>query len=399
MNGWLTNAWLCLALGAVLALWGCSDEDSSAEQAPAVEQPDSPSPAAPGPGDQPQTTTTPQEFYGNRGFFLSTFFAEKYIERCSGADGDERECEVLHGLVVVETVLALQEIQASRDQRGTEEALASLDIVDEPEIHIAAMRILGQFPETPGVGEKVLPLLLESPWLMVQQTAAEVLINMGIHGHNTMLATIGSLWNGNHLEITARSEYEEYPDFPPHYFDMGFPEYENAEWFSPLDSDRSIGWSTPDDAAAVAQWYGEQLDAEVIDAQAFAERMFGRQAAEFPALDESKMQRMQELMEEWARTQDMALLEEVERLQAEIQAPAQAAGEAAEQSPEMVALAPGEYHDSTHYIVAEERDGQTARLVLVYRLPELERTVIQHAWSLAFYPSAWPQTPGDDTGE
>jgi hypothetical protein len=38
-----------------------------------------------------------------------------------------------------------------------------------------------------------------------------------------------------------------------------------------------------------------------------------------------------------------------------------------------------------------------ARLIIAYPLPSLGRTVIQHAWSLADYPSAWP--PADAAGE
>jgi hypothetical protein len=50
---------------------------------------------------------------------------------------------------------------------------------------------------------------------------------------------------------------------------------------------------------------------------------------------------------------------------------------------------------SAQYFVVEEEDGHVARLILVYHLPSLNRTVIQEAWNLLDYPSAWPpvETP------
>lgn len=394
MNDRRIGAWLCLPLVTALAVCSCSDNNSSAagEQTPAAGTPGTET-AAIESTDVPQPATDyPEGYFGSRGSFLSTFFAEKYIERCSAEDADERECEVLRGLVVVETVLALREIEASRDQRGAEEALASLDIVDEPEILVAALRILGRFPETPGIAEKTWPLLLESAYLSVQQTAANVLAS----NPDPTLAAVGIYWRGNHGSLFAENDYQEYPDFAPHYPGMGFPEYPDAEWFSPADSDRSVGWSTGHDFATVSAWLSDQLGAEGLTYQQWAERLAQESMAVFQAIDPGKQAELERLIEEWTKTMDLAVLEKLQKLQEEMYAPMEAAGEMADKG--VASLGPPiatETQEQVRYFVAEERAGHVARVVMVYPLSSLGHTVIQHGWSLADYPSAWPPTEED----
>jgi hypothetical protein len=58
-----------------------------------------------------------------------------YDARCSaGEEEPSLECEWLRGLAVADVVEALETILDSRDQRGVEEALAALDLDDEPEV-------------------------------------------------------------------------------------------------------------------------------------------------------------------------------------------------------------------------------------------------------------------------
>ena len=45
--------------------------------------------------------------------------------------------------------------------------------------------------------------------------------------------------------------------------------------------------------------------------------------------------------------------------------------------------------------VAEEKDGHPARVVVIYRQPALDRTIIQVTWDLRDYPSAWEETAPD----
>ena len=61
---------------------------------------------------------------------------------------------------------------------------------------IAAMRVLGRFPDTPGIAQKVLPLLLDSPWLKVQEVAAQLLSRVP----DPAVAGLGTQW-GEHGAI------------------------------------------------------------------------------------------------------------------------------------------------------------------------------------------------------
>ena len=318
---------------------------------------------------------------------LSNNLTDAYLENCMNAKQEAFECQVLRRMVAVETEMSMEEIGRSRDQRGAGVALGALDLVDEPKILISAMRILGHFPDTPGIAEKVLPLMLESPYIEVQQTAANVL---GANPDPAM-AALGSYWYSNHSQLAAEDAYQEYPDFAPHYLDMGFPEYAEAEWFSPADSDRSVGWWTTDVMDTVSGWVGGKLGVKALTFQQWTERMQAQSMAAFN-VDQSKQDRVQQLLDQFGKTQNMALLEEVQKLQQELYAPIQAAGEVADRGVETLALPNiNEIMEQARYFIAEEKAGHVARLVIVYPLAELGYTVIQHAWNLSDYPSAWPQ--------
>lgn len=84
-------------------------------------------------------------------------------------------------------------------------------------------------------------------------------------------------------------------------------------------------------------------------------------------------------------------MERAQKLQQEIYAPMENAAKMAELGVGniMPPYLPG-VAEEARFFVAEEKDGHVARLVIVYPLAALGRTVIQEAWSLADYPSAWP---------
>jgi hypothetical protein len=326
---------------------------------------------------------------------LSTRSAIAYRERCIIENPPLTECAVLRSVLTVDIAMALEEIERSRDQRGSREALAALALAGEPEILLAAMRILGHFPDTPGIAEKVLPLMLESPYLEVQSTAAELLyVNP-----DPTLAALGGYWRDNHSQLQAENEYQEYPDFAPQYADMGFPDYGDAEWFSPADSDRAVGWWTRDDMAKVSGWISEELGVEGLDLQQWFERMQAESTAAF-SIDQGKLDRIQQLTDEYLKTQNPALLEKIQQLQEEISAPVDDAKAAEELGVEQQSLnLPGAagVTEEARFFIAEEKAGHVARLVIVYPLEGLGHTVIQHVWNLGDYPGGWPQnTEGTD---
>jgi len=388
-NVFIRGIAFALLLATTFWLVGCSDEapnepavdaDQAAQTAEVSRETTTDADAETAEPDSPASPPTGKSN-------LSTDLAISYEKKCPAVKEASLECEILRSLVIAEVVLALEEIEQARDQRGAEEALLALDLADEPEVHIAAMRILGQFPETPGIAVKTLPLLLDSPWLAVQEMAANLLSR----NPDPEYSALGSLWSGNHNGLYPEDEYEEYPDFAPHYPDMAFPAYPNAEWFSPADSDRTVGWWTADEMEEVIDWLSDKLDVEPLSYTQWSEQSTAQSMAAFQSIDQTKLDRVQQLTEEFTKTQDMALLEQMQKLQEEIYAPMQAAGKVSEMGVDNVALpSMSGVFETVQYFIAEEKDGHVARLIIVYPLPSLERTVIQEAWNLIDYPNAWP---------
>jgi hypothetical protein len=311
--------------------------------------------------------------------------AADYQRQCGSRAAPSATCETLRSLLVAEVVTALQMMEQSKDQRATEEALAALEIRDEPEIVIAACRILGKFPTTPGIAEKVVPHLA-SRYVEVQRMAARLLSATPDEG----LAEVGRLWSENHGGLPEADAYDEYPGFPSHYTGLGFPKYPGATWFSPADSDRSVGWSTQDDAAKVARWFGEALHAEPQAAEQWTETQAEQMVAAANSFDPATRQRMQQLMEK-AITGDQAATAEFEKMQKEIEAATKRATAAIESRADTVANPPTSSARDARWIIAEMQNGRISRMVLVYPVASLQRTVIQLIWDLSVYPSAWPK--------
>ncbi len=364
-----------LAVASLIA--GCSKK----EEAPATSAADS----AASLGDSSSPSSDSEDVELGTGDAVA--LAETFKNQC-GSDASSEECQVLRSLLVVEVTAALQDIERARDNRGSEEALAALDLTDEPEVLVAACRVLGQFPDTSGIAEKALPLVLGSPYIEVQEAAA----NLIARNSDGKIADIGRLWSQNHSNLGFQNEFQEYPDFPAHYAAMKFPAYPGAQWFSPGDSQQSVGWSTSDDTATVAAWIGKALNSEPLTTQQWFERQASATTKAFQSLDQSKVDHIAKLTEQYSKSLDPALMEQVEKLQKELYAPMEAATKIADQSMANVAMpASSSPQQDVHYFIAEEKAGHIARAVLVYRLPGIDRTVVQTSWNLSDYPTAWPE--------
>jgi hypothetical protein len=308
----------------------------------------------------------------------------EYDAKCAAAQNPPPDCYVLERYVMARLVSELEEIERSRDQRSAESALAVLGLWDEPEVLIAAGRILGRFPDTPGIAEKVVPLI-DSPYHEVQRMAAQVLSA----GPDQNLASVGQQWNHNHSGSVIGDAFTEL-GFPAHYPGMGFPDYPGAERYTPADSDRSIGWWSPDPAATVAAKLGEEVGTAPIKFDDWMQRRSQTAMAAFPTPDPAKMEEMQKIMEQYMKNQDPKLAARLEVLQKEMVAPMEQASANAEKTMDNVAMPPGVAPtDQVYYLVAAEKDNRVSRLVLVFRQPGIERTVMQMSWDLRDYPSAW----------
>jgi hypothetical protein len=362
-------------LAAALLMAGCSDGDAPSD----AETASPPASEAAGPELVPARTQTKGSGFDP---------VRAYDAECpAGEEEPSIECEWLRGLVVADVVEALEAIGDSRDQRGVEEALAALDLDDEPEVLIAACRVLGRFPDTPGIAEKLTPLLLDSPYLEVRRVAAQVLSR----NPESNLAAMADQWSRNHNGLYSEDPYDELPGIPAQYAGMGFPDYPGAEWFTPADSDRSVGWWSADPPSVVAARLGEMLGVEAMNYQQWIERSQQQMMAAFQSIDQTKVAEVQKLTEEFIKTQDQKLLERITSLQQEIYAPLQHLGDAEEMTVAQVATPPGSAEpDQVHYLIAQEKAGHVSRLILIYRQKVPERTVIQMAWDLRDNPPAWP---------
>jgi hypothetical protein len=318
----------------------------------------------------------------------------EYNSRCKNESVESVECEALRSLLVAEVTTGLLKIEKSGDQRGTEEALYALDLADEPEILVRAMRVLGHFPETPNVAAQVVPLLLDSPYIGVQDMAASVLLANPDQGFKDL----GQLWTENHHELLSDSAYDEYPDFPAHYDSMAFPQYPAADWFSPGDSDRSIGWSSPDDFDKVVKWFADTLHVEAMTPPQWGDVLLQQSQLPINALiDPARMARQQQLMDRLMRG-DQTAQPEMDKLTKEFDALAQRAEEAGKKSIVTASSAPPSFAAVGRWFVVKKKGERISQLILVFPMPALKRTGIRYIWDLSDYPSAWPE-PKKEKGQ
>lgn len=310
--------------------------------------------------------------------------APEFVRRCQNASRDSVECDVFRTVLVFELTRTLQKSEIAKDQRAIPQALAALSLTEEPEILIAASRILGRFPETPDLAAKMLPLMLGSAYVQVQSRAAQVLTA----NPNPEFGDLGRQWIEGHSELRSTGPYDESPDFPKHYVSMGFPKYAGAEWFSPLDSDRSIGWAVKADAAAVAKWYGDTLHTEVLDGEKWND-VYMQQTKLLLKFDQSRMEHMQQLLER-AQRGDSTAMTELQKLQKQIDAEQKDVEAAMERSVSKAAIVPGPFAADARWIIAAKKGERISRLIVIFSIPTLQLTAIREVWDLSDFPSAWP---------
>jgi hypothetical protein len=351
---------------------GCSDQDTRFTLAAATAQ-------ATGSDKGPAKSTSWAESLGRDDAMKQ---AAGYHKLCAGEAAPSTRCEILRSLVVANVSTTLELIERSRDQRGVEQAMAALAFPDEPDIFIPACRILGRFPTTPGIVEKVLPHLLENKYVEIQRMAATLLARTEDPGARQA----GELWLHNHQRLSPEGTYDEYPDFPAHYTAIGFPKYPGAVWFSPADSDRSVGWSTTDAATAVTGWFSQSLGTEAMDVSQW-QRYQAEQAMQ--QFDQTAIARMQALMEK-AFKGDKAAMAEYEKLAKDIDSNSNAAKDAADKSLGELPLPPDSVITDARWIIGKKKGTRASTLVVVYPIAGLQRTVIQAAWDLTDYPGACP---------
>jgi hypothetical protein len=58
---------------------------------------------------------------------------------------------------------------------------------------------------------------------------------------------------------------------------------------------------------------------------------------------------------------------------------------------------PGAFAEGARWIVAGKKSERISRLVIVFPIPRIRKTVVKEVWDLSDYPSAWPQPKGQQT--
>jgi hypothetical protein len=101
------------------------------------------------------------------------------------------------------------------------------------------------------------------------------------------------------------------------------------------------------------------------------------------------MARIQELAPRVAKGDKLALAE-YEKLAKAMESNIGAANGATEKSVSGLPMPPDTTINDARWIIAKRNGTRASTLVVVYPLPALRRTVIQTAWDLTDYPSAWP---------
>jgi hypothetical protein len=308
-------------------------------------------------------------------------------DKCQVTAEPTLECAWLRALIRAQVLEALQTIEISRDQRGTEEALEALDVDDAPELQIAACRILGQFPETAGITERV-PQLLFSPYVEVQKIAANVLSR----NQDPAFGALGNQWEGTHRNVPSSGEFTELPNLPATYAKLGFPQYPNTIRYPIADSDRSVGWATTDSLAVVATNLSKKSGIKPLSYQDWVNRMTqeGVQAVQSMSTDMSALQELSKLSEQYAKTQDPKILEKIDAISKKMNEKGEKQNQASENSVNNIVNFSGMMSQGNiQYFIAEEKTGRVSRLIVIYNEPVFELTVIQMIWDLTDYPKAW----------
>ena len=81
---------------------------------------------------------------------------------------------------------------------------------------------------------------------------------------------------------------------------------------------------------------------------------------------------------------------EYEKLAKGIDSNSNAAKDAADKSLGELPMPPDSVIADARWIIAKKKGARASTLVVVYPITGLQRTVIQAAWDLTDYPSAWP---------
>lgn len=292
---------------------------------------------------------------------------------CDSAD-DPMDCFLERAILIEELLGDLYVLEGSRDQRAVPAALDAL-ATDELDVQIVALRVLGPFASTPGVGAKVLPWLLADD-LRRQRGAAAVLRNSGDPG----LVRVAVQFDQGHSGENAAPDLAGWWRDPARH---GHKSHPGATRFPPGDSARSIGLLTSDPVDRVLAHHAEKSSLPPFDAQAYQERMQAgmlrsakqaQEAFQSPAVVERQKQ-LSALTAEYAKTSDPKILEKIQQLAA-VALPTPEPFDAGALALPLPAIDGSAPMNQARFLVIEERGGVAVRAVVAYPEPTVGKTVV-----------------------
>lgn len=301
------------------------------------------------------------------------------------AASDPVDCYLERAVLIEELLGDLYALEGSRDQRAVPAALEALD-VDELDVQLLALSVLGPFADHEGVGAKVLPWLLADDSRR-EARAADVLARSKDPGLERLARQFAA---GHGGEEAAPPLAGWWRDPQVH----GISAYAGATRFPPGDSRRSIGLMTEDSVEKVLAFYGTGASTPALDVKAYQDKRnkldrlasskfeAALKAPEFLA----RQKRLDDLIKEYERTKDPKVLAKIARMDKEdpihLPAPFDATGALLMPLPPLTGVAPMK---DAKWLVLEERDGVPVRAIATYREPAVDRTVIVLGWSPTAY--------------
>lgn len=267
--------------------------------------------------------------------------------------------------VVVEM---LEDLERARDQRSVPVAEVALTSAD-PVVTAAGLRLLGPFAASSESATDLAAPLLTSPYVMTNQLAAEVLSRSSKYAVLAQQYRTGHVGGEQEVHPWAKTAALDYTQ-------VGFSgPYPNATPYAPGDSAVSVGLATTDGTESVLGYFRKALGRDPV-ALGEVEAALATQASQ--KFDELGKQ-TEALVQEFQRTQDPKLMERVRQLSAEASA-------SRESSLTIAPFPQGESRGTAQVFVAEQYQQVPTRVVVVYREPLVDRTIVMFAWSGQKYP-------------
>lgn len=262
----------------------------------------------------------------------------------------------------------LGDLEATQDRRSIPVAEVALRSRD-PVVTEAGLRLLGPFAASEPRAAELAVHELMSPYVASSQLAGRIVRDSSRYAELGRQYSIGH--DGPELEVDP---WAKAPSLS--FASVGFKgPYPSSTPYAPCDSPNSIGFATEDTVDRVLAHYRSELGVEKVALSDVQQRVALRAQGE----TQKVLEKMQELQLEYARTQDPKAFERMQQVSDGLSKTESAAFQ-------KLPLPSATAAPSAQAFVAQEAAGNIERLVVVYREPLVERTIVMLAWLGPHFP-------------